>query len=203
MSDKPQIKLSVGKPSGNFKINLGFAFMKFGLNIAKSSLPHNIAVMLETAINDSEFIIKENIKYLEADYSKVETVTKDIASSWFWDGKYRYTTLTDWKKIIRTDLIDRLKYYAEYFDCENFAVLFSAVIDVIYGLNSAGVALGEVLDKNTKQGIGYHAYNALIVDNNGNLEIWLYEPQADILKKASKITDMDWALYRTDFIIWR
>jgi len=88
-------------------------------------------------------------------------------------------------------------------NCDNFAVQFSAYVDIFFQLNSAGIAIGAVLDKNANI-IGYHAWNCIVVQENDKAEVYFYEPQADILKKVeSCIVDMDWAKYSADLIIFK
>jgi len=179
--------------------------MKLGLNLTKSHLSENSYWTLKSAIQDAEFIAKEKIKVKQIESGKLyQIVEKQMQTgAWLWDGVIYYTTLNEWKKIIRQDLIDRLKWILDKFDCDNFATIFTAFMSVFYGLNSAGLALGAVLDKNTKKVIGYHAYNVIVAEDSGEVKLFVYEPQSDEIQIAKKETYMSWAIYRTDLIIWR
>ena len=194
-------KLSIGKISKD----LGFALMKIGLNLTKSHLSENSYWTLKSAIQDAEFIAKEKIEIKQIESSKLYQIVKKQmqTDTWLWDGVIYYITLDEWKKIIRQDLIDRLKWILDKFDCDNFATIFTAFMSVFYGLNSAGLALGAVLDKNTKKVIGYHAYNVIVAEDSGEVKLFIYEPQNDTIKEAKRETDMDWTIYRTDLIIFR
>ena len=155
-------------------------------------------------INDTELCVEKGITLKSISASDLESLAKQQQiQAWCWDSKYYYFTLDDFRTIVTKDFIDRLKWFANIFDCDNFATLFSSIMAVIFGCNSCGVALGACLDKNTKKAIGYHAYNCLPLENNGRVELWLYEVQTDYLAKAQKETDMGWAIYRTDLVIWR
>jgi hypothetical protein len=176
-----KLKPSVGKIS----VGLGYALY----SIAKWMLRHGL-----------------NVKYYTITANELKNIAKQQigCDCWFWDGKYWYTDLDTWKVIVQRDELNEYKQWVlDRFDCDNFAVTFSSHMAEFFDMNSAGVALGAVLDKNTKQEIGYHAYNCFIVNSNGKAELWLYEPQNDYMSKASRVTDMGWSLYRTDVIIWR
>ena len=195
------MKVSIGKISKD----LGFALMKLGLNVAKSQLPENTYWALNSANKDSQLSSEITQRYtMSADeLSKLIQQKCKSVTVWCWDGKYRYIGLEDWRKIINKDTLDRMKYIAEFHDCDNFAVQFSAYVDIFFQLNSAGIAIGAVLDKNANI-IGYHAWNCIVVQENDKAEVYFYEPQADILKKVeSCIVDMDWAKYSADLIIFK
>jgi len=195
------VKLSIGKISKDF----GFALMKLGLNVAKPQLTENVYWALNSAIEDSKLSSEITQRYaiLVDELSKLIQQKCKSTTVWCWDGKYYYVSLEDWKKIINKDTLDRMKWLAEYHDCDNFATQFSAYVDIFFQINSAGIAIGEVLDKNNRV-IGYHAWNCLIVQENDKAEVYFYEPQGDILKKVeSCIVNMDWAKYSADIIIFK
>jgi len=176
-----ELKPSIGR------ISTGLGYILF--NLAKWMLRHGI-----------------DIKYYTIPASELEKLVGQQVGChcWLWDGKYWYTDLDTWRRIVKRDELNEYKKWTvDRFDCDNFATAFSAHMAELFDMNSAGVALGAVLDKNTKKEIGYHAYNCLIARNEGRTELWLYEPQNDYLAKAQKETDMGWAIYRTDLVIWR
>ena len=121
----------------------------------------------------------------------------------FLDGRYKVPTIDVWRKIIKADILDKVKKWREdVFDCDNFALVFSAHCAEFYGVNTAGIALGNVYDANTLELVGYHAYNVLVAKEDGKIVLYIYEPQTDGLAKASKKTRLgDW-IYETEKIIF-
>ena len=183
---------------------IGFNVMRWGVEIVKPLLKENQYWLLETVINDVELCVERDIQLKKIDPVSLEKLALQIkAPAWLWDSSYYYFTLDDFRTVVTRDFIDKLKWLTDVFDCNNFATLFSSIMAVIFGCNSAGIALGACLDKNTRKIIGYHAYNCLPLESDGKVELYLYEPQDDYLNKAQKETDMGWAIYRTDLIIWR
>lgn len=89
------------------------------------------------------------------------------------DGRYYTCSKSDFLKIIAWDWVDRRKYIAQKFDCENFAIVFHAHCALMFDLNSVGI----VIDWSSA-----HGYNNFI-DNL--LDHYLEEPQSDILWKLS------------------
>jgi len=88
-------------------------------------------------------------------------------------------------------------------NCDNFSLSFNSFCSEIFDLNSAGITLGAVLDKNNNV-IGYHAWTTLIVRENNKPVLYCYEPQGgvDMLKRAEKITNMVWAKYKSEMVIF-
>jgi len=189
---------------GRFRTDLGFALMKLGIALSRQSMPEYVYWLLESAVENAEFTSENKIEVKEITSDELDKIVRKQmeVSSWFWDGKIYYTDIETWRKIIRDDLIDRISWTSERFDCDNFATLFSSFMALFYGLNGAGVAIGAVLDNN-KSVTGYHAYNVLVAEENGKVKLFVYEPQNDEIQPASRETKMSWAYYRTDFIIWR
>jgi hypothetical protein len=83
------------------------------------------------------------------------------------DGKYRLTNQANFLNVVAWDWTDRLPYIKERFDCENFAILFKAVVDLYFELNQVAV----ILDYESG-----HGYN-LVVYPDGNKSV--LEPQSD------------------------
>lgn len=193
------VKLSIGFG------DIGFMLMKFGLILVKNSLPENTYIALKSAIEDSELMAKEKFNIKQVNYTNIDNLCKKLnLTPWFWDRIYHYVDINSMKKIMRKDLTDRLKYYSEKFDCDQYATLFASIVNVMFGINCVGIALGAVLDKNTKNLIGYHAWNLIITEESNQVCLYSYEPQEDILKKVTgREIDMDWAIYRCDLVIFR
>lgn len=95
------------------------------------------------------------------------------------DEKIYAESWEKWGNIIDYDLLNQQQYLEDKKDCDNFALLFSARSSLIYGLNSCGTAFGSIHDPVTKQLIGYHAFNLIITQQDGELKLRLYEPMAD------------------------
>ena len=184
---------------------LGFSLMRLGARMVKPIVKENQYWLLETVINDIELCLEKDVSLLQIKPNELENLARNQMNThvWTWDSNYYYFRFEDFKAVKTKDLIDRIKWLADKFDCDNIASLFSSLMVVIFGCNSVGVALGAVIDKDTNRVMGYHAYNCLPLKVNDKVELYLFEPQTDYLAKAFKITDMDWARYRTDFVIWR
>ena len=85
------------------------------------------------------------------------------------DGTYYLTTQKNFLNIVAWDWTDTLPYIRERFDCENFALLFKAHVDLHFHLNQVAV----IIDYNSG-----HGYN-LVVYPDGNKQV--LEPQSDAL----------------------
>jgi len=184
---------------------IGFSLMRLGAEIIKPIIKENQYWLIETVINDIELCLEKDISLLQIKSSELENLARTQMNTyvWVWDNNYYYFRLEDFKTIKTKDFVDKLKWIAEVMDCDNIANLFSSIMAIVFGCNSCGVALGAVIDKSSGKTIGYHAYNCLPLRIEEKTELYLYEPQNDCLMRASKTTDMNWAIYRTDLIIWR
>ena len=92
------------------------------------------------------------------------------------DEKYHALPLDLWKRLLPQTKTAKLKYKAEYFDCDDFATLFKGCI-----CTSLANAVALVLNCGKKTG---HAYNAVVVyegdkDKNPKCYFKLVEPQED------------------------
>ncbi len=95
------------------------------------------------------------------------------------DEKFYVETIDKIYQIIEFDLLDQEEYHADWFDCENFALLFSARTALIYKLNSLGTAFGNIYDPITNKLLFRHGFNLILAHENGILKLCLYEPQTD------------------------
>jgi hypothetical protein len=178
---------------------LGFALIDIGTTILKSSIKLNHYYLIKSIISDIKLATYEKIDAVPITNKQLEKITKDLnINPWLWDSKFYTFKLDDWKKVVTNDFNDKLKYLSERFDCDNFAKLFSSIINIVFGVNTCGVALGAIIDKESKEETGYHAYNAIPLDNT----LYIFEPQGNTFKPASKETDMGWSIYRTDIVIY-
>jgi len=119
------------------------------------------------------------------------------------DSRYKVLTLDEWERIIQSDVLDSTKEWKkDVFDCDNFAIAFSAHCAEYYEVNSAGIAIGTVRDADTLEEVGKHAYNILAVKENDELVLYLYEPQTDGLAKASRQVKLGNWVYETEVVVF-
>ena len=87
------------------------------------------------------------------------------------DVKYRILDRKGWELILNYSGLDTKQYVSDYFDCDNFAICFSAECAKTFHINSAGI----ILDFS-----GKHAYSAFpVMQDDGTIEIAVVEPQND------------------------
>ena len=84
------------------------------------------------------------------------------------DGKYVTANKDVWRLLVAWDWVNTRKYLEDFWDCEDYAILFKGRSVYYFGLNSCAV----VIDYSSG-----HAYN-LIVYPDGEAEI--FEPQDDL-----------------------
>lgn len=77
------------------------------------------------------------------------------------DAIYTMTNQSNFLNIIAWDWCDALEYVKELFDCENFAILFKAYVDLYFRLNQVAI----ILDYKSA-----HAYN-LVFFPDGNISV--------------------------------
>ena len=85
------------------------------------------------------------------------------------DQTYYLTDQSNFLNIVAWDWVDTYEYRKEKFDCENFAFLFKAQVDLFFNLNQVGL----VIDYQSG-----HAYNLVIYPNG---KVMVLEPQSDKL----------------------
>jgi hypothetical protein len=85
------------------------------------------------------------------------------------DVTYYLTNQRGFLNVVAWDWTDTLPYIRERFDCENFALLFKAHVDLHFHINQVAV----IIDYQSG-----HAYN-LVVYPDGNKQV--LEPQSDAL----------------------
>jgi len=118
------------------------------------------------------------------------------------DSWYKVVDLDTWKEIIQSDLLNLTKKWKkEVFDCDNFAITFVGHVSELYEINSVGIALGKVYDASSNKLVGYHAFNVIVVKEDKDLGIYVYEPQTDGLAKASRRTKIGNWIYEVDLVI--
>lgn len=92
------------------------------------------------------------------------------------DEKYYTTEWNQWELIKDTTLIDKLVYYADRFDCDNFSYLFSSLSALLFGLNTCGATYGAVYNYQTGELIAYHYFSTIITSDG---KVYVYEPMND------------------------
>ena len=83
------------------------------------------------------------------------------------DMEYELTDHGNMLNIVAWDATDKIKYVREKFDCENFAILFKAVIDLIFHLNQVALIIDY---------ISKHSYDLILFPNEKHM---VCEPQSD------------------------
>ena len=121
------------------------------------------------------------------------------------DEKYYLADIDKVNEIIEMDWTNTFKYATDVWDCDNFAMLFSAEAGNLYGLNTFFVAFGGIYDAQTKQLLFRHAFNLILTETNGVMNLYLYEPQTDeisLWKKGQDNVGMSgkW-IYRPDWVL--
>ena len=95
--------------------------------------------------------------------------------SWLFDLFYKSFDYEELGKAIQIfrDYIEshNLHYEFDYFDCDDFALLFKALTSAKLNSNAVGIALGLVCKDNEL--LGGHAWNIVLLNN----ELWYFEPQ--------------------------
>lgn len=83
------------------------------------------------------------------------------------DVAYRLTNHSNMLNIVAWDTTDKIAYVREQFDCENFAILFKAMVDLYFRVNQVAVIFDY---------ISKHSYNLILFDNGKHM---VCEPQSD------------------------
>jgi len=109
------------------------------------------------------YVVQKDSDWLQAKLLCLEVIHIQL------DNSYYLTNQTNFLNIIAWDWVDSLPYIKERFDCENFAIMFKAHVDLHFNLNQVAI----VLDYKSK-----HAYN-LVVYADG--KVGILEPQSDAL----------------------
>jgi len=144
---------------------------KCASKIGKSSDPPTGIV--ERASSDIRGIIKESLRL---DHIHVS------------DGSYGCYPKSEVERFLEENGIDKMKYYKERFDCDNFALALAGRESEWYaGCNvesgsAFGIVHGDIRKKESDTKSRPHAVNFFISDEG---ELWLIEPQTDELYKPT------------------
>lgn len=104
--------------------------------------------------------------------------------------------LDDYRRVIEEN---KLSYEFEYFDCDDFALLFKAFASMKYRTNGVGLAIGLV--KLPDGSIGGHAWNIAV---RSDLTIVHIEPQTcEVLKRVNgRVISEDGFEYMLQYVIY-
>lgn len=91
---------------------------------------------------------------------------------WWDDYSYKVPLLEDFEGVAVVDQIEDKSYVDDYYDCDNYADHYAALFAREFQVNAVGVVISPEADPP-------HAFNVVIVDNDGEIEARLWEPQSD------------------------
>jgi hypothetical protein len=94
------------------------------------------------------------------------------------DEKYKTTSKSEIERYLEEDVLDKLKYVSEYYDCDDFSfALKGKLSNPDWGKLPFGILWTETRS-------GAHALNCFV---DKDREVWIIEPQTDeIFKLSSK-----------------
>lgn len=105
---------------------------------------------------------------------------------WWDDYSYKVPLVEDFEGVAAVDPINSKEYVDDYFDCDNYSDHFAALFAREFQVNAVGVVISPEAEPP-------HAFNVVIVDNGGEIEARLWEPQSD-----EWVTDADDPKYTLD-----
>ena len=118
---------------------------------AKKKIVNNVQVVNNAFIDES---LLEAIEEYEINVKRI-----------LLDTKYYLCGRKELEDILSSGLIETIKYKSNIFDCDNFALLFSALVNLEIGINSVGIVIDYT---------GGHAYNLVILSDG---KVVFIEPQ--------------------------
>lgn len=104
------------------------------------------------------------------------------------DKTYKSPTLDEFNTWIIEDCVSQYKYFADWFDCDNFARFLRCAMFKINLSYKTEITMPYCEGDSPS---GYHAFN-ILVDNTDN--IFVVEPQDDVIVPYEK------SVYKPDFI---
>lgn len=167
----------------------------------------------ETGIKLGVILITNGEQFLR-NYFKVSpkmSQTKNEFSEWIsenifkgeslWDEKFYFESIDFWNSLMQIWWGQKKQYIVDTFDCDNFARHFQSSMSLYFGLNSAGVASGSVYNSITGKFISRHAFNVIVVEENGSLKPYLFEPMDNAITPwTGQKTHLGNWLYEIDWI---
>ena len=157
---------------------------QFVNNLSEDLSNHEQLILLQTMLNARlayEFVTNGEYKDVKTiNYSQLANLlSKYNIQPFLLDEKYAIMPVNMATTIFLSDVIDLMTYIADFFDCDNYAKLFSSLCSSQFLINSVGVCYGKVVNPSTKELIAYHAFNLVPVvssEENG-IELYIFEPQ--------------------------
>jgi len=99
-------------------------------------------------------------------------------------------------------LLHKTKYKLNMTDCDDFAYTLTALMSMLFGINTCGTILGRADNKNTGAPIGGHYFNFPITYKNGLFEMWCCDALNPLtitkIEKGKPIIINDWKYVVTD-----
>ena len=86
------------------------------------------------------------------------------------DSKYVALTAEEWNDVLAETNTRQTKYVGEVHDCDDYAKLCAGAVSAVANVNGIAIVLDFA---------GRHAYNAVLVDDDGTVSIQVVEPQRD------------------------
>lgn len=148
---------------------MGMNFVNSGSSIVRGSFRAN-----------KKKVSKSELRTALANALQLKTSTLSLS-----DEQYFLTDWDKWREIIELDFVDKIPYKADFFDCDNFSLLFSSRAAELYGLNTAMTAFGEIRNPQTNVKLGRHAFNIVAVNENDKIIFYGYEPITDMWTKIT------------------
>lgn len=138
------------------------------------------------------FIPKPKGKKAVMDWSVVRAMLKEAFGEdcvlFLVDSKYKIPTLESIKTFLAEDKTDLYKYVSEWLDCDDFSFRLMGQFSVPGWSDLAfGIATSNV-----------HAYNCMLADDNGDIKVYIVEPQTDLALPVEQVTD---EAYKTRFVM--
>lgn len=145
---------------------------------------------------DYYIVTQPQLEQMIIDFFKIPnsvqtTYIKD--DSWYFDYQYRALPVQRFGQFLNSwhNILNILSYTREYFDCEDFSLLFMSLLRAC-GYTS-GMVVGELYYN--EEFIGYHAWNLLLFCNPNfpdvtqSFRIYEFEPQIGEILMNHKSTD--------------
>lgn len=108
------------------------------------------------------------------------------------DTTYYLTDWVSWQSLFENLLINQAKYYADKYDCENFAYTVSSLASLVMCLNTCGRGYGTIYDKDSGAKIALHYFNVIPTIDG---KIYVYDAIRDgstLIEKGKPIIIKDW-----------
>ena len=136
-------------------------------------------------------------------FSSVKTAIKEAVSDQYvsnLDANYYFISWEDWQPIINSlsKIVRSFPWEPEFFDCDNRAILVSALAAACHRVNTCGTGYCKRVNISTGNG-GFHYVNIIVDDE---MKVHLYD--ADYLGKTTELkSPFEMGCYRYEFKSFR